>query len=126
MKLWKRKVARAFIFDPETNLYLIVKHLFFSSVYSLAGGGIHKDESPELALRRELAEELNIKDENIISIKFLYKTDYTTMWIPHTADIFLVTVKDLDIKQSFEIQKIKWVNKDQLKEYLGKDVPSTL
>ncbi len=62
-KLFPRKVVVVLFYDKNLNL-LVQKRNSHSKVgenYGFFGGGIEEGESPEVALRRELAEELNYK-----------------------------------------------------------------
>jgi len=61
MNLFRRKVARAFIYDPTKKLFLVAKSAMPPFLYHLPGGGINKNESPAVALKRELQEEHNIQ-----------------------------------------------------------------
>lgn len=114
MKFWKRKVARAVIFDPKTKLFLLAKGALPPFSFHLPGGGIDRNESSEEAVRRELREELNIQPENILNVAFVGKQDESVMGIPHVADIFIVHVGNLDIRLSWEIWKAEWVDREEL------------
>jgi 8-oxo-dGTP pyrophosphatase MutT (NUDIX family) len=122
MKLWRRKVARAFIYDPIQKAFLMAEGALLSFEYHLPGGGIGKKESPEQALRRELEEELNIRAENITSLTYLHKAFGSVLLIPHEMEIFLVCVKDVSIKTSWEISRIKWMSRQEIQHYFAKEV----
>jgi len=114
MKFWKRKVARAVIFDSKTKLFLLAKGALPPFNFHLPGGGIDRNESAEQAVRRELREELNIQPENILNVAFVGKQDESVIGVPHAADIFIVQVENLDIKLSWEIWKTEWVDRGEL------------
>ena len=118
---WKRKVARAAIFDSKTKLFLLTKSTLPPFKFHLPGGGIHRNEPAEEAVRRELREELNIQPENILAITFAGKQDESVMCIPHTADIFVIQVVNLDIKLSWEIWKAEWFKKEELQRFMHLD-----
>ncbi|MES2437102.1 MAG: NUDIX hydrolase [Patescibacteria group bacterium] len=118
----RRKVARGFIYNPETKLFLIVKGALPPFNFHLPGGGIDKGESAEHALVRELHEELAITQENIISVTFLHKAKESVMLIPHQLDIFLVTVKDFELQLSWELSKYKWISGNELKDYFKSEI----
>jgi 8-oxo-dGTP pyrophosphatase MutT (NUDIX family) len=122
MKLWRRKVARAFIYDPQQQAFLVAEGALLSFEYHLPGGGIDRGESPEQALRRELEEELNIRSEDITSLTYLHKAYGTVLLIPHEMEIFLVCVKDPQIKKSWEISSIKWMSRAEILQYFPKEV----
>lgn len=78
-------------------------------------------ESADDAVKREIREELNITSGNITSISFLHKKDTRVLCIPHEMDIFLVCVKNVDVKPSWEIASYAWFTFDELKQALDKD-----
>jgi 8-oxo-dGTP pyrophosphatase MutT (NUDIX family) len=116
MKLWRRKTARAYIFDPEKRLFLLAKSSLPPFHTHLPGGGINRGESPEEAVRRELREELHIQTENIISISYIESRKSTTMYIPHLDYIFLVIVKNVQVKLSWEIKEACWTQPEALRD----------
>lgn len=126
MKLWRRKVARAFVYNPKKGLFLIVKSALPPFDYHLPGGGINRGESAENAMRRELQEELGITSEQIVEVLFLDTVNNQVLIVPHTASIFLVSVKDVSLHTSWEIADIKWMKKDDLGRYLDKVILKTL
>lgn len=121
MNIWRRKVARAYIFDKDKKLFLIAKSSLPPYTYHLPGGGIDRKETGKDALLRELGEELNILPHNVISISFLSKVHTSVLYIPHEMDIFLVTVRDVDIKLSWEIYSVVWVAFEDLHTFLDRD-----
>lgn len=114
MRFSRRKTARAVIFNPKTKLFLLAKGVLPPFRFHLPGGGIDKDESVEEAMRRELQEELNIQAKDISAVTFISKQDEYVMLIPHTAHIFIVEVKNVALKLSWEIWEVEWVDKKEL------------
>lgn len=55
----QRKRARGLILSLDDEV-LLVKNWLGPQLWALPGGGVHKGEQPEVALRRELMEELGI------------------------------------------------------------------
>lgn len=57
-----REAVRALLLDDDDNVLLVRWELGPASVWGTPGGGIEPDEPAELALRRELAEEVGLLD----------------------------------------------------------------
>lgn len=123
MKLWRRKTARALIFNPKTGLFLLTKGALPPFRFHLPGGGINKNESAEDAVKRELKEELNIQTKDISSLTFISKQDECTMLIPHTSNIFIIEINNVTLKLSWEICRVKWVSMTELKRCVYLDEP---
>ncbi len=122
MEIWHRKTVRAYIFDPDKKAFLLAKSSLPPFGYHLPGGGINRKEKPEDATRRELREELNILPENIIHVSYMRSRKTRVMWIPHAEDIFLVIVKGVQIKLSWELSEAKWVTTEKLRNKGNQDI----
>lgn len=59
----KREAARAVVFDKDKNIALL--NVTKKNYHKLAGGGMEEGEDVEMALRREILEELGCNIENI-------------------------------------------------------------
>lgn len=65
-----RQAVRALLLDEDDRVLLV--HFRWEGIepadgfWACPGGGVHHGESPEVALRRELAEELGLEDVNIM------------------------------------------------------------
>ena len=79
--------------DLEGRL-LLVRHSYGPQAWALPGGGMRKDETPEAAARREVAEEVRclLKD-----VKVFDTLEETISGAPHTA--YLVTGRTMDRPQ---------------------------
>ena len=55
-----RQAARGAIIDPQERILLVRFEFPTGTRWALPGGGIEADETPEQALRRELAEEVGL------------------------------------------------------------------
>lgn len=60
-----RQTVSAIILDEQHNVLMVYSHLF--NDYTLPGGGIKWGETDEVAIRRELKEELGADDIELIS-----------------------------------------------------------
>ena len=111
---------------------LFVKGRFGSHQWSLPGGGIHRNESPEVGAARELAEETGIKvDSKQLAllgrgVNRKSKRNFYNHWL------YRVEVKTEEVlPQRFEILEVAWFPKSALptnisaftrlalKQYLG-------
>jgi len=57
-----RKAVRALVLDPADRVLLVRFEFPTASVWATPGGGVEPDEDDEVALRRELDEELGLLD----------------------------------------------------------------
>jgi 8-oxo-dGTP diphosphatase len=60
-----RRAARAVILDPRDRVLLVRFEFPGATRWATPGGGIEAGESPEQALRRELAEEVGLVDADV-------------------------------------------------------------
>jgi 8-oxo-dGTP pyrophosphatase MutT (NUDIX family) len=118
---WRRKTARAILFHPESNLFLIAKSALPPFTLHLPGGGIDRNELPKDAIQRELCEELHIQPENILTTIYLGEQDECVMGIPHTAHIFVICIHNPTFILSWEIRKIQWVTWNELSHHIYLD-----
>jgi 8-oxo-dGTP pyrophosphatase MutT (NUDIX family) len=101
-----RHTARAIIIKDK-KLLLVTGH--GANYYWSPGGGIEKNETPVLALRRELLEELGVQ---IKSAK--HYLSYIVEETQQNVDNFLIEIAD-EIKPNSEITKIIWLSKGNFK-----------
>jgi mutator protein MutT len=84
-----------------------------TSQWSLVGGGVDENETPETAAIREVMEETNLKAENL---KFFKKIDFSDMW---DAMIFTAEVDTSNQKLKLnEGKKLKFFSKVELRKLL--------
>jgi ADP-ribose pyrophosphatase YjhB (NUDIX family) len=100
-----RKTARALIVRGN-KILLVSGH--GADFYWTPGGGIENNETPEIALSRELKEELGIET---------YKYDKFIDYIVGDQDVtnFLVMTSE-DIQPEAEIDKIVWASRNDIEE----------
>ncbi|MGM0509190.1 MAG: NUDIX hydrolase [Fusobacteriota bacterium] len=94
----------------DDMIYIAKQHRYGTGgiTYELPGGAIDKGETPELAAKRELEEEMGLKAE---SLKFLFKTYPSPAWDNHYVSVFLAknikkVEQKLDLEESIEIIKV--------------------
>ena len=108
--------AGAFVFDDEGRI-LLLEHVFRpDSRWGIPGGFLGKDEQPEVALRRELKEEVNL---DVTEVEFLFAR---TLPRPGQVEIyFLCKPNGVPSPSSFEIMKSQWFTTDDLPPDLSED-----
>ncbi|MDD5417624.1 MAG: NUDIX hydrolase [Candidatus Nanoarchaeia archaeon] len=128
-KLPLRKNVLGIVFKGDEFL-IVQKQYYKDNEWSVPGGGVEKSEKSEKALLREMKEELGtdkfkiIKKSNITyewmwPMENIERRKYK--WKGQHAEIYIVEFmgnkKDIK-KQKDEIRKVKWVKKEELKQYL--------
>ena len=108
--------AGAMIFDDQDRI-LLLDHVFRpDGGWGIPGGFLNKGEQPEVALRRELREEIGIEVENV---EMLFAR---TLGQPRQIEIyFRATAIGRPEPCSFEIRKAGWFSIDDLPPELSKD-----
>lgn len=131
-----RDKSLGIIVDKDKNFLLVQLHSYGENDWNFPGGGIEDGETPEQALLRELSEELGSKNFKILAkskkqieydwpdfiiVKDIKKRNGKT-FRGQRQNIFLVEFtgdKDEIKPDPEEIRHIKWVRKDELKDYLN-------
>ena len=88
-------------------------------VYNFPAGLIDKDETPEIAAKRELKEETGL---DLLAIKQVLSSSYTSQVMSDEIMVTVVGIADGTIKDSdFEDEEIKarWYTKEEVKELLN-------
>lgn len=108
--------AGALIFDDE-NRILLLEHVFRpDSRWGIPGGFLGKGEQPDVALRRELLEEVALE---VTDVQFLFAR---TLPRPRQVEIyFLCKAAGAPSPSSFEIMKAEWFTIDNLPADLSRD-----
>jgi len=111
-----RKDVQAVIFDEKTKKVLLVKKLDlknFSYKWRLLKGGIEKGETEKEALKREILEEVGLK--NIQILDKIYSYEFTFKNVKHLVSTYLVKANsNEEIKlQTSEVVDYAWVSKEQ-------------
>jgi len=95
------------------NEILLLKRSYGKKVWTLPGGGISKNESPEEAARREVREEVGINLENISQYgSFRHEgkdiKDFVYVFVTEVQN------KSFDLN-NYEIEDARWFNIEDLK-----------
>jgi len=102
---------------------LAVKHFEGADYYALPGGHMEKGEEPQICIKREIKEELNIDIENP-TLKYIYEwkgenEEQNIEFIFVVKDAFVQS--DIDVKNgshAFEIFESRWIDKGEPADYL--------
>ena len=117
-------LAYWFIFRPHTegvrciirsdDQILLIKHTYGPDLYTVPGGGIHKNESKEDAVRREIREEVRLQ---VTDLKLLTRNLYTKEYKKDTVHLFTATTDtaNITIDQS-ELKEAAWFPIQKLPE----------
>jgi 8-oxo-dGTP pyrophosphatase MutT (NUDIX family) len=114
--LFSRKTAVAIIRrKSQPDKFLVVKNLL--GYLDLPGGGVKRNETSEVAVKRELKEELNIQENDILSNIHLGNGDidvgYGVMARNH-ASFFLIEIRDETVlKGNWEIVAQLWLSREE-------------
>ena len=131
----ERRAVRAILLSPENQVLLMQLRAPESAegFWITPGGGIQKNESEETALRRELAEELGLRDFDIGPI--LARRDHTFNWlgrrIHQREQIYLVQIERFDPLMTDTIEArvtvgFRWWTLDELRETTERVTPGAL
>lgn len=119
-----REKVRAIITDTNGRVLLIRPHGYDDNSWTLAGGGVEKNESPYQAMLRELAEELSLAPALsvwplLVSNRFIYSQDYKQKRrLDHdgqNATMFACSVRpDVELTlQAEEVADARWFAVDE-------------
>lgn len=132
-KMIYRKKVSGVILNSENSILLVQLHVYKENEWNVPGGGIENDESPDMAIFRELQEELGTKKFELIEQStIVYSYDFPDELIEkiilegknfrgqeQIQFILRFRGDDTDIKlQNDEVRKYKWVSVNELKSHL--------
>jgi 8-oxo-dGTP pyrophosphatase MutT (NUDIX family) len=127
-----RKGVSAFLFNDKKE-FVLVQSTGEPDYYKIPAGGVEDNESDELALKREMKEELDVDIEILEKSTIIEKFDWPKYAIEHKykqvgiryegqiRSIFIAKIKSNidDIKlQEEEVSGFVFVNKDNFVKYL--------
>lgn len=134
---WKRHMSNRWrpnvlaIIKNKNNKYLLQKNARLANHWQFTQGGIDSDEAPEVAVLREVSEELGAP-EKLFKIIKQFKATHKYVWPDYAQKLrgyygqkqiaFLVdfsgTDNDLNIEKTDEVEEFKWLEKEKLLENL--------
>ena len=105
------------IIIKNNNEILLLKRTYGKKAWTLPGGGISKNETPEDAVRRELKEEVGI---NLINITQHGSFQHEGKDIKDLVYVFSADVQNNTLNiNNYEIQEAKWFNIEELKDKIA-------
>lgn len=108
--------AGAFVFDDEGRILLLEHEFRPDSRWGIPGGFLGKGEQPDVALRRELLEEVKLE---VRDVDFMFAR---TLPRPKQVEIyFACKAASTPVPSSFEIRKAEWFATDDLPSELSRD-----
>ena len=102
-----------------TNLsgdVLLLRHSYGAKVWALPGGGIKPGEDPEIAARREVAEELGV---TLGRIEALGTLEEEIAGCPHTGYLFTSVIDQNPVPDGREVLEARFFPTHSLPEPLG-------
>ena len=110
-------VSVAAVIIDDANRVLLLKHVFRpGSGWGIPGGFINKGENPEKAVRRELAEEIGLKLENV---RIVHARTFRNA--NHVEILFRATPVGTPNPRSVEISDLGWFRLEDLPQGLNED-----
>ena len=103
-----------------TNLsgdVLLLRHSYGPKVWSLPGGGVEPGEDPEVAIRREMSEELGIQLGRVASLGVLNEVIAQS---PHTGHLFAAVCDAHPVPDGREVVEARFFPSHSLPEPLGR------
>lgn len=109
LRFGKEKRVRIVVLNGDQHI-LLVRNWFGYQNWSLPGGGVKKDETPESAILRELYEEtgVSVKPNRVSYIRSCSCHESS---VPFKADVYYTNIErraSLSKRKSFEIIERKW------------------
>ena len=96
---------------------LMIRHTYGRPAWTVPGGGIHKGETPEEAVRREVAEEVGI---TLRQVRYLGEIVSIHDYVRDHIAVFAATTTSADITlDPFEILEAHWFPLDALPPLSG-------
>ncbi len=134
---WKERMNKKYrqnavaVVKNQNNKFLIIKNPRFKNHWQFPQGGIELGEKPEKGVIRELSEEVGASKKLFKIIKKIPE-QHRYDWPDYAKKIkgykgqkqsayliqYLGTNRQMDLKKSFEAEKIKWVKKQDLKKLI--------
>ena len=97
--------VNALVLD-EAGRVLLVRHSYQRG-WRLPGGGVDPGETPEAAIRRELAEEVGLGGG---TVRFAGHYARRVLWISHVVALYRVDGAAIAFRPGLEIREILWAD----------------
>jgi ADP-ribose pyrophosphatase YjhB (NUDIX family) len=124
-----RKAARAVIFNRDREI--AVMFVSRDGYHKLPGGGVERDEDLEMALKREVAEEMGCNIEirpQSIGVIIEYRNSHKLLQISYCFIADAVGDKPGEIsyteREKEQGLQLEWMRLDEAIEVLGKEAPT--
>ncbi|MFQ5829651.1 MAG: NUDIX domain-containing protein [Candidatus Methylomirabilia bacterium] len=85
----------------------------YENSWDLPGGFVEGDETPEVALRRELKEELGVGIRSVRFLGFFHET-YGPGGFPILAILYRVTLAGTPLVTASDVSELRWFDRDRL------------
>lgn len=120
-----KRIGAAGVIQNEKGEILVLKPTY-KDHWLLPGGIVEAEESPLEGFKREVVEELDLKNESprLMGVKHTKTIGVVTELLHFFYDAGVLPEKEIaSIKlQDDEIEDMKFIKKDELKNFLGPDI----
>lgn len=119
--LWRRwrktpLVGCAVVITNLSGDVLLLRHSYGPDVWSLPGGGVEPGEDPEVAIRREIKEELGL---TLGKVEALGTLEEVVARSPHTGHVFASVCNEYPKPDDREVIEARFFPSHSLPEPLG-------
>lgn len=97
--------ANGLVLDGDGRV-LLVRH-GYQAGWQLPGGGVDGGETPDMAIRRELAEEVGLTGGVITLVGHYFRTAF---WMTNVIVLYRIDGGVIDFRPSLEIREICWAD----------------
>ncbi|MEL1251273.1 NUDIX domain-containing protein [Aurantiacibacter gilvus] len=103
-----------FIEDDEGRI-LLIRQSYGTRDWTMPAGGTKRNEDPELAIRREVQEELSCE---LHTLELLRHAEESVFGAPHRASIFRARAASEPVADRREVVEVRWFALDDLPDNL--------